>query len=697
MEYLNLLPLISALFCAGLALLTFIKRRWRPTAVAFTICMTLMALIELANFLTVSASGGEQIFFWKRASLVGEVLIAGNWLLFALVYAKMDAKRILKKWCWALTLAYLVPCALLLLALFRHEVFLTTDLQFIRLEAFARYLTVSLMIIVIAAMVILENTFRSSPRTERWKLKYTIFGVSAIFIFNIYILSQRLLYHVISINNIYLMSCVIIIANTLIIFGVFRFKIIVGDIYVSRKVLYNSASLFTIGIYLLTVGFIGHLIRSLKLNSTLPVNILFIFLSVLVLTVIFSSDRFKLVCKNIINKHFSKRKYDYREEWLAYSSILSKKLLTSEIADSFAHTLAERMFWNRIALWLVNESETALYLECTRNLAEVSTRIGLNDPTLSYLYSESRPMACSAILNNKKMQPISREISALIGETKAELLVPLAIAGKAVGLLTLGGMPRGEKFYQVDDYDLLKSVAAHAASAINSARLFEERMKARELEAFHRLSSFVMHDMKNATTMLSVLAQNAEKHLCDPEFQKDALQTISEAVNRMKRMIESLSSLPDKPKLELKDYDLNELINNTVNDLGVNGLAKLKIGRNLGKLSPVRVDAEEIQKVLHNLILNACEALDSEGQVEVSSRTNKDHVIFSVSDNGRGMSKEFMEKSLFKPFKSTKKKGLGIGLYQCKSIVEAHKGRIEVESELGEGTTFTVYLPTKQA
>jgi putative PEP-CTERM system histidine kinase len=299
-------------------------------------------------------------------------------------------------------------------------------------------------------------------------------------------------------------------------------------------------------------------------------------------------------------------------------------------------------------------------------------------------------------MSNKDLLPLSEEISTLLEKTRAELVVPLTLADNWVGLLTLGKIQTGEGYDEIEDYNLLKSVGAHASSAINNARLFEEQMRTKELEAFHRLSSFVMHDMKNATTMLSMLAQNAEKHLCNPEFQKDALQTISEAVGRMKKMIDSLSVLPDQLKLQLKECDLNGLINETVNELGANGPARVKIERQLGLLSPVKADAEEIQKVLRNLVLNACEALDSEGHVKVSSRANDNHVVFSVSDNGRGMSKEFMERSLFKPFKSTKKNGLGIGLYQCKTIVEAHGGRIDVQSEEGVGTTFSVYLPAKQ-
>ncbi len=125
---------------------------------------------------------------------------------------------------------------------------------------------------------------------------------------------------------------------------------------------------------------------------------------------------------------------------------------------------------------------------------------------------------------------------------------------------------------------------------------------------------------------------------------------------------------------------------------GWNNEASLKtdLGRNLPS---VLVDGEQMEKVLGNLLLNAFEALEDGGLIKIKTEANEEKVILSVSDNGHGMSPEFVERSLFKPFRSTKKKGLGIGLYQCKTIIEAYGGKIEVESEEGKGTTFRMLLP----
>ena len=97
--------------------------------------------------------------------------------------------------------------------------------------------------------------------------------------------------------------------------------------------------------------------------------------------------------------------------------------------------------------------------------------------------------------------------------------------------------------------------------------------------------------------------------------------------------------------------------------------------------------------MLENLIINANDAVGENGEISIETGHNEKWVQVIVRDNGCGMSKEFIEKDLFRPFRTTKKKGMGIGLFHCKTIVEAHGGRIEVESQEGKGTMFEILLP----
>jgi putative PEP-CTERM system histidine kinase len=663
---------------------------------AFCLGMASLALMEFANFMALRVTPIEKGLLWIQLSLLGEVLFAGNWLLFSVVFAKGDIKSVIKKWRWAIALAYILPGVLFVFLLAMNQVLVIGDLGIIKLEIVAKYFHLSLLIIVIVILMKLENTFRSSSGLERWRIKYMLFGIGAILLFYVYILSRRLLYNTIELNNIYIMSAAILAASILIALSIIRNKIVDGNLYISRKVIYSSFSLIAIGLYTIIIALSAQILKTFDIQKTLRLDILLIFFASLAMVILFYKESFRRKTKAFINRNFKKSKYVYHDEWMVFSTELSKKISKKEVCESFLKTLTERMFVKHTSIWLTDDSREWLYIIESRNIEKPVVKISRNDKVIQYLYDKNQPVSKSDILSNKALLPLGQEVTMLLDETKAELLVPIIFARRWVGLLTLGKIQTGENYNEIEDYDLLKSAAAHAASAINNARFVEERMKANEMEAFHRLSSFIMHDLKNTTSMLSMVAENAQKHFHNPEFQKDAIQTISEAVAKMNKMIGNLSHLPDRLELQKKDLDLNGLINDAVDKLSYNGFVEVKIERQLGQLPQMSGDAEEIHKVVQNLLLNACEAMEGMGQIKMSTELNGDQVVFRISDTGPGMSPEFLEKSLFQPFKSTKRKGLGIGLYQCKAIVEAHEGWIDVKSEPGTGTTFSVYFPISE-
>ena len=163
----------------------------------------------------------------------------------------------------------------------------------------------------------------------------------------------------------------------------------------------------------------------------------------------------------------------------------------------------------------------------------------------------------------------------------------------------------------------------------------------------------------------------------------------------MEKLIAKLSNKSVIEAPNFKETDLNELVLRVANHF-VNGFNGKIIKMELKDIPNVFVDQEQMEKVVENFIINALEAIDKNGTVKVRTECSDKNVVFSVSDNGRGMSREFVENSLFRPFKSSKKKGFGIGLYQCKSIMEAHHGRIDVETKEGVGSTFSSIIPTLQ-
>ena len=223
--------------------------------------------------------------------------------------------------------------------------------------------------------------------------------------------------------------------------------------------------------------------------------------------------------------------------------------------------------------------------------------------------------------------------------------------------------------------------------------LAERLTQAKEMAAFQKMSAFFVHDLKNLASKISLTMQNLPVHYDNPEFRNDALRTMSQSLEKIKLMSSRLTSLSETLRVHPVETDLNQLVTEALATL--DGSVTGRIEQHLNRLPSIAVDPEQIQKVITNLILNAIEAVSASGAISVMTAQNNGWIEMCIKDNGCGMSQEFIEKSLFQPFRSTKNKGMGIGLYHSKTIVEAHKGRIEVESEEGKGSVFRVMLPLK--
>jgi putative PEP-CTERM system histidine kinase len=222
-------------------------------------------------------------------------------------------------------------------------------------------------------------------------------------------------------------------------------------------------------------------------------------------------------------------------------------------------------------------------------------------------------------------------------------------------------------------------------------RLGREVAAARELEALNTMSAFFVHDLKNAAASLNLMLRNLPVHFDDPAFRADAIRAIGNTTGRIEDMIVRLSSFRQGPALSQVPTDLNALVCEALEAVGPS--ADVELTRDLGSLPKIAADRDQLRSVVTNLVLNARDALEMGGAICVRTAQQNGRVVLSVSDNGTGMSAAFVKEQLFRPFQSTKKKGLGIGLFQCRAIVQAHGGGIHAESEPGRGTTFVVTLP----
>jgi putative PEP-CTERM system histidine kinase len=239
--------------------------------------------------------------------------------------------------------------------------------------------------------------------------------------------------------------------------------------------------------------------------------------------------------------------------------------------------------------------------------------------------------------------------------------------------------------------EFLRVIAVHFSNEFHKAELLSTLVDAREAQAFQTFSTFLLHDLKNFATTLSLVARNGARHHGNPEFQADAFQSILGISEKMRRLCANLRTFSTTLAADKKVACINTIV------LSVAEMFEASLGRrlqlDLQETPQVFVDREEIARVLQNLVLNAHEASPDDGDVVITTGSIGSRVTISVSDSGHGIPREFLEKMLFQPFQTTKPDGLGIGLFQCKKIVEAHDGAVEIESREGTGTVVRVILP----
>jgi putative PEP-CTERM system histidine kinase len=272
------------------------------------------------------------------------------------------------------------------------------------------------------------------------------------------------------------------------------------------------------------------------------------------------------------------------------------------------------------------------------------------------------------------------------------LCVPLCSGEQCMGALILADRVNGAG-YTFEQLQLLQCIADQITSVLRNLLLANEVAKARELEAFRTMSAFFVHDLKNTASSLNMMLKNLPVHFDNPAFREDALRAIGNTARRIDETIERLTTFRQQPGSRPVEADLNQLVTEAIERL--EQMPQVELTKELQPLPKMVADREQIQSVVTNLVLNARDALGSGGHIQVRTEHLGGSVVLSVTDDGCGMSAAFQKESLFRPFQSTKKKGLGIGMFQSRMIIEAHGGSIKVESEAGKGSTFRVSLPVR--
>ncbi len=676
----NVLPLASAVWSLALAAVVASQSIRNPVHLSFALGMLALAIMAFGHFM--AGVRPDAAMWWTEVAFAGQILQPLPWLAFSVTFGRANPAEHLRR--WRVRLGAVAVGTVGFLTLLTLGRFINQDL-ILHNEGFGFNIFLLLSLIVIAANI--EQTARSADRSRQGRMKYFLLGLFTIIALEIYQLTQVILYASAQEWIAPLFSSATLIGCGLMTFALVRHRLFEVNVFLSRYVVYNSLTIILVGAYLLGMGLAAQAVKSSGGDSSAYWSAMVVVVSLIVLAALLLSYDARTRVKVFVNRHFYRSKYDYRKQWLDLTERLSSKPTVEAIMPELSAMFFETFWIQDTHLWVADEQERSLTPSPAR---PEGTTPAWDASALAALKARDYPVLIDAPPNARDIAPVDGLPIDALRRLGVHVLVPLVVQSRLVGVLGLAA-PHTAAPLAAEDFDLLKTIGKQVAKSVLTAELLRQLVASKELQSFHALSTFLLHDLKNFVSMLSLLVDNMGRNFENPAFRQDALKNLSQTVEKMKQLMERLRALAQETQPAFEAVDLSQLARSVVAEIGAT--LKATVIGNWREVPPVRADPAQIRQVLINLVLNAEEALDGPGEIRISTLADQGMVTCVVADTGRGIPPEFLQTRLFKPFATTKSGGFGVGLYQCKMIVEAHGGRVSADSRVGEGSVLTFSMP----
>lgn len=647
---------------------------------------------------TLNSTDADQIITWQKRALLALAFLPGIWLLFSLTYARGNYREFLTKWNFAIAATFVGP--VILAVIFQDDTIVSVgqpeEGSHWHLGLGLPGLLLNLLVLLgfIFVLMNLERTYRASVGTMRWRIKFMVLGLGLIFAAQVYTTSQIMLFRAINLSLPVVNSVALLVGCALILRSLLREGHFNTDVYPSQAVLQNSLTVLLAGIYFLVIGVFARIVAFLGGDASFALKAFIVLVALVLVALVFLSDRVRLRVRRFVSRHFQRPFYDYRTVWWRFTQSTARRVEEGDLCAETVKLVSEIFQALSVTIWLVAENRDKLALAASTSFSPASAE----SLELSYAETPEVLKGISAHPDPIDLDAANESWAVALRRLQPDefrkggnrVCVPLMAGGELLGLVTLGDRVSGMPF-SLQDFDLLKSIGGQIAANLLNIRLSQRLLQAKQFEAFQAMSTFFVHDLKNTASALSLMLQNLPVHFNDPLFREDALRAISRTVTHINDLIGRLSLLRQELTIQPVESDLNQSVSQALKSIPA--VQSVELLQELNPLPKIRVDPAQIQNVVTNLVLNAKDAVGAGGRIRVETARQNGWAVLTVADNGCGMNPEFLQRSLFRPFRTTKKNGIGIGMFQCKMIVEAHHGRIEVQSELSKGTIFRVLLP----
>jgi len=627
---------------------------------------------------------------WLAAVVPGEPIVgfaesARNLLWVSLLYSLSSAGEEREH---GLKLVYAAIAAVIGLQL------LGSTLQiFSPSEAIAQTGLVLRMTTAAAALVLVHNVYGQAAPSSRSHIRFAMLGLALIWTYDLNLYTCIYLGPGSAGRLIAWRGVAVALAAPL--FALATRQEAAWRVHLSRAATFQSLSLLAICAYFALMAILATALRGsgIDWSSTFLVGALAVM--TVCAMVLIPSARARSWVKLKLAKHLFEHRYDYRTEWLRFTETLGRTghdapPLGDRIIKAFADIVDAPG-----GLLLVSDGGRGLAITANDWPGNGPGPDAFDDvgDFWTDLEAADRVLELEAVRGgwaSAREQALDLP-KWLIDERAVWVAIPLLHNQRLVGLVVLAA-PDYRRQLDWEDFDLLRTAGNQAASSLAEGLGQEALSQAQRFEEFNRRFAFILHDIKNLVSQLSLLARNAERYADNPEFREDMVATLRGSVGKMNDLLERLTPHSPGRVQRIQRQSLLPILTGVI--------AARRRDRKVDLLGSAMVDAlvdaNALEQAFGHLLQNALDASSGE-PVTIRVDRDGDHVSIAIIDKGVGMDADFVRNRLFQPFSSTKSGGFGVGAFEARQLITAMGGRLSVDSRPGRGTTFTIFLPAGEA
>jgi putative PEP-CTERM system histidine kinase len=540
--------------------------------------------------------------------------------------------------------------------------------------------------LAILGLTLIEQLMRRAHAHVRWGLRPLAVALGGIFGFDLFLYADAMLFSHVDADFWIARGAAHALVIPLLAVATARNTGWTVEMHLSRGAVFHSTALVVSGGFLLAVAAAGYLVRYLGGEWGAALQIELLFAAMLCVAIVATSGRFRSLLRVFVSKHFFSYRYDYREEWLRFTRTLSHESGPQRLAERVIMALADLVESPGGALWLRRE-DRGLEPAGRFNIPQPEAAEPVDGALARFLERTGWIVDVPHYTRDPSRYAGLQLPDWLAAMPSAWIVVPLVAGSELVGFVVLT-TPRAPVKIDWEVRDLLKTASRQAASWLAQVRASEALLEARKFDAFNRMSAFVVHDLKNLVAQLSLLLRNAERHRDNPEFQRDMLSTVEHVMERMNGLMLQLRT-GTTPVEKAHAVDLAPLVRRVVS--GKTAPGRLLEIRAEGSVTALGHE-DRLEHVVGHLVQNALDASRAGEPVRIAVFPEDGRAVVEVSDQGVGMSEEYVRERLCKPFETTKPSGMGIGVYESSQYVASVGGRLVIESSPGRGTRVRVVL-----